>query len=271
MSTMTRQLDTPLQMMIHLATEAQAENKENVQKTIFKMKSAEEFNDKVKALGGVKKVDLAQTYSFLLSTTVEDPRVAKLTQPGLQKMIARRCTQLMPQWCFPCEGKLFYSKRGEVPDVICRRCQRGACPSCFDHEAVMQLNKFRYLCKECDDIVNDGVGEERLLPSDLDKNYAKKNKEKNAKKAEVPEKSGNQGDVEVMHPPGQKVSSDSDSEDSVKEMIEDDDSEAEDELSILQRQKNKKLLELRKNEKKTRQKEENKEKSKKKESVCPHL
>ena len=74
-----------------------------------------------------------------------------------------------------------------------------------------------------------------------------------------------------MHTPVQKVSSDSDSEDSVKEMIEDDDSEAEDELSILQRQKNKKLLELRKNEKKTRQKEENEEKSKKKETVCPHL
>ena len=88
-----RELDTSEKMYVHLSTEARAEDKENVKKTIYKMKNSESFEKKVKSLSGVLNVDLAQTYAFLLTTTPDDPRVAKLTQPGLQKMIARRCTQ----------------------------------------------------------------------------------------------------------------------------------------------------------------------------------
>ena len=104
-----REPDTPLQMMINLGTETNAEGRENVQKTILRMKSADSFQDKVKSLSGVLKTDLVQTFAFLLATDIEDARVIKLTMPGLHKMIALRVFQLMPQVCFPvCKGALFW-------------------------------------------------------------------------------------------------------------------------------------------------------------------
>ena len=80
---MARELDTPEKMFIHLSTEARVENKESIEKAIYKMKSADSFDDKVKSLRGFLKADLALTYAFLLNTTTEDKRVTKLTQPGL--------------------------------------------------------------------------------------------------------------------------------------------------------------------------------------------
>ena len=272
---MTRELDNSTQMTIHLATEATAEDKENVQKTIYKTKSAESFDEKLKALSGSLKADLALTYAFLLDSNLEDPRVAKLTQPGLQKMIAVRLTQLMPQRCFPCRDRLFYYKRGESPVVECRRCKRGACGECYGQEDVRQMTKFRFLCRECDDIVHEDMGEGRLLSSDFDKAWAKKNPEKNpGKEKEQPEKEApktKEKEATLEEPvdrPSQK-----DLFDETVEEIESSESEPEDEEAILQRQKNKKLLEKKSDEKKVKQKERrnNDTKSKKKETVCPHL
>ena len=128
-------------MMIHLSTEARAEDKEKEQKTFYWMKASEDYDAKVKALSGALKADLTLTYAFLLDTNIEKPKVAKLTQPGLQKMVALRSSQLMPQWCFPCGGQLFHFRRGEAPLITCRRCKRGACATCFDQEAVRQMTK----------------------------------------------------------------------------------------------------------------------------------
>ena len=261
-------------MTIHLATEAQAEEKENVQKTIYKTKSSESFDDKVKALSGSLKVDLALTYAFLLDSNLEDPRVAKLTQPGLQKMVALRLTQLMPQWCFPCGGNLFYFKRGEAPLVECRRCKRGACSDCYGQECIRQLTKFRYLCKECDDIVHEDMGEDRLLPSDFDKAWAKKNAGKKiaVQEKEIPENvkevTKDKADEATLKEAAVRPSQKDLFEDTVEE-IASDESEPEDEEAILQRHKNKTLLEKRRDEKKQKQKDD--KDSKKKETVCPHL
>ena len=78
--------ETDEQMMIDLATQAK-DLPGNVENTIYRMKSAQNFQAKVKSLGGVLKADLISTYAFLLNTTLEDPMIARLTQPGLQKMI----------------------------------------------------------------------------------------------------------------------------------------------------------------------------------------
>ena len=274
----TKELDTPTQMTIHLATEAMAENKETVQKTIYKTKSSQSFDDKVKALGGSLKADLALTYAFLLDSNVEDPKVAKLTQPGLLKMIALRLTQLMPQFCFPCGGKLFYFKRGEEPLVDCRRCRRGACPECYNQDAVRQLTNFRYLCKECDEIVHDDMGEGRLLANDFDKTWAKKNPEKisaqenndDQEKNSVKEKRTPEIVKETLQESAERPSQKDLFDESVEE-IEREESEQEDEDSIMERQKNKKLLEKKRDVKKLKKKENNETKTKKKETVCPHL
>ena len=256
----TKELDTPTQMTIHLATEATAEDKDNVQKTIYKTKSSDSFDDKVKALSGSLKVDLALTYAFLLDSNIDDSRVAKLTQPGLLKMIALRLTQLMPQRCFPCRDQLFYFKRGEAPLVECRRCKRGACPECYSQEAVRHLTNFRYLCKECDEIVHDDMGEGRLMAADFDKAWAKRNPEKNGaeenktteKEDEAPKNKDNAATVQNDKSPERPSQKDLFAE-SVEE-IASDESEAEDEDTILQRQKNKKLLEKKRDEKKLKKK-----------------
>ena len=266
------ELDTSEKMMIHLSTEARAEDKEKEEKTIYRMKASEDYDDKVKALNGALKADLALTYAFLLDTSIDDPRVAKLTQPGLQKMVALRCTQLVPQWCYPCGGKLFHFSRGEAPVVTCRRCKRGACSTCYGQEAVRQMTKYRYLCQECDDIVNDDVGEGRLLTSDFDKAWARKNASKTAPEKTNPKKDATKNDKdettleEVVEEPSQKDMF----QDSVEEVTSNE-SGPEDEESVLQR--NAKLLEKKKEEKKLKQKEkkENDSKTKKKETICPHL
>ena len=290
------ELDTAEKMMIHLSTEARAEDKGKEEKTIYKMKSADDFDSKVKALGGVLKADLALTYAFLLDTNIEDTRVAKLTTPGLQKMIALRCSQLTPQWCFPCGGKPFHFSRGEVPVIECRRCKRGACPKCFSQEDVRHLTKFRHLCKECDEIVHDDMGEGRLLTSDFDKAWAKKNAGKTAAEKTNPEKEApkDDGDEPTLEEaektsPEKEASKDDGDEPTLEEAaprpsqkdmfqtsgeeIKSSESNAEDEEDILQRQKNKKLLEKRRDDKKLRQRENKKiqPNQKKKDTVCPHL
>ena len=189
---MARELNTPEKMFIHLSTEARAENKENIEKTIYKMKSGFRTEGQVTRGrgGGVLKADLAQTNAVVLNSTTEDPRVAKLTQPGIQKMIAMRCDQLMPQWCFPCNGRLFYSRRGEDSLVTCRRCKRGACPACLDQNEVSKFFNSRNLCKECDDITQNDSGEGKLFKSDFDKTWDKKNlakEERKEKEKKTPE------------------------------------------------------------------------------------
>ena len=98
--------DTDKKMLVDLRTQAK-DLPGNVEKTIYKMKSTMDFKEKVKALGGVTKDDLAHTYAFLIDSTIDDSNVAQLKQEGLKKMISLRIYQLMPQFCFTHNGKLF--------------------------------------------------------------------------------------------------------------------------------------------------------------------
>ena len=127
-------------------------------------------------LAGADKADLKRTYSFLLATSEEDPRVAKLKVEKLRIMINVRIIELMPMYCKRCNsGKPHYTMVGEVPKVSCRRCRKQACPSCYGEEERMQaVNKWKYLCEDCDEIVSKETGEEALEAKYLDKAFMKR-------------------------------------------------------------------------------------------------
>ena len=101
-------------MLIKLATEAEILKLENVGKTIYLIK-ASTYDENVKRLIKASTDDLKRTYAFLLATTVEDPRVARLKMEGLRMMVVTRIIELMPMNCMPCNtGKAFYPERGKV-------------------------------------------------------------------------------------------------------------------------------------------------------------
>ena len=163
---------------MHLATEDKEH--ENVDKTIYMIKTGNSFEQNEKALGGASKDDLKRTYAFLLATTVDDPRVAKLKVDGLRAMLMARISELLPQYCTPCGNtRPFYPRRDEVPMVSCRRCRKMACPTCYgEQEKQAAINKWIYLCKNCDDMVSKETGEGRLEPKHVNKVYMKKMSEK---------------------------------------------------------------------------------------------
>ena len=90
--------------------------------------------------------DLKRTYAFLLATTVDDPRVAKLKVDGLRAMLMARISELLPQYCTPCgKTRPFYPRRDEVPMVSCRRCRKMAYPTCCgEQEKQVAINKYQF-------------------------------------------------------------------------------------------------------------------------------
>ena len=144
-------------MLICLATEGK--ELENVSKTIYMIKSEDDFFKNVANLKRAKAPELRRTLAFLLATTEEDERVARLYSSGLRKMIMVRAKQLMPKYCKPCNtGKPYYYMRGEVSLVTCVRCKSGACPTCYTGRE----SKWRYLCEECEPVVSSDMGYDRL-------------------------------------------------------------------------------------------------------------
>ena len=111
----------------------------------------------------------------------DDKKITKLKHLGIRKMIWHRLTQLMPQMCLPCKGKIHFLKPGEEANVVCRRCKKETCPSCYpqDEEQVLEarevLRKYKYLCDECDKEVEKHTGINRLEPEDFRKEKGKKN------------------------------------------------------------------------------------------------
>ena len=91
-------------------------------------------------------------------------------------MINVRIIELMPLYCKRCNsGKPHYAMVGEVPKVSCRRCRKQACPSCYGEEERLQaVNKWKYICEDCDEIVSKETGEEALEAKYLDKAFMKK-------------------------------------------------------------------------------------------------
>ena len=66
-----KQPENDQEMLMHLATEGKEH--ENVDKTIYMIKTGNSFEQNEKALGGASKDDLKRTYAFLLATTVDNP------------------------------------------------------------------------------------------------------------------------------------------------------------------------------------------------------
>ena len=177
------------EMLVSLATAAGAMGLEKVNTTLYKIKTGGTFNENVKNLSDkdISREDLRRTYAFLLATTEEDSRVAKLKLEGLRIMINVRVLEIMPTWCKTCvSDKPFYPMRGETPKVQCLRCRKSACPSCYGEEARLQAstNRWVYLCGGCKvQVEKEGTGEAALDPKHLDKKYMIK-QAKEAKEAE---------------------------------------------------------------------------------------
>jgi GTP-binding protein EngB required for normal cell division len=172
--------ENDLEMLSYLATEANQMKLENVDKTIYQIKMKDSLEQNGRNLSEMKKEELRRTYAFLLATTEDDPRVAKLKLEGLKIMTMVRVLELRPAQCRTCDsGKAFFPRRDEVPKVSCRRCRRPACPHCYGEEEKQQArHKWRYLCTTCDDLVCKETGEAALDPKHLDKAYMKKHAKK---------------------------------------------------------------------------------------------
>ena len=165
-------------MLRKLATEGNSQ--EMVGNVLLKVKMQENYEQNLKNLGVFKLEDLRRTYAFLLAISDDDERVIKLKHLGIRKMIWHQLTKLMPQVCLPCRGTIYSLRPGEEANVVCRRCKKGACPSCYPQgeeqglEAREVLMKYKYLCDECDEEVEKHTGINRLEPEDFRKEKAKK-------------------------------------------------------------------------------------------------
>ena len=163
------------QRIMNLQTEAEDED---VTKVLFKIKSTAYFEENVTNLSktGKEMVTvkmLRSALAFLHDTTVDDRRVAILHKSGLCKMIMVRIYQLAPQFCDKCM-KFHYTMRGQVPVISRLRCGTGACPAYYKREENPTLKKWKYICEECETIVQNDMGFGRLDKKDWDQEYDKK-------------------------------------------------------------------------------------------------
>ena len=146
--------------LIKLATEAASIKLDVVAETLYKIKARDSRTQNVKNLGNkAKQNELALTYAFLMNTEEKDEEVTKFNMIGLQNMIMNRVKQLMPVGCPKC-NQVYVNERQGAPQVTCRMCGVGACPDCFSSEE--RKNRWTFLCRSCDKIVTNMMGEEAL-------------------------------------------------------------------------------------------------------------
>ena len=247
------------QMLRSLQTEAR--EREMVGDVLFKVTWKDNFEENVKNLSTMKLEDLRRTYAFLMDCSEEEERITELKHLGIRKMLMHRLIQLMPQVCLPCNGAVHYLRPGEEANVVCRRCKKAACPTCYPQgeekvlEAREVLMRYKYLCEECDVEVEKHSGVNRLDASDFRKEKSKK-------------KTTNETITISEEPAEEKDDADDEKEEENNEENEENDGNLENDNEFAEANKKVKGNETKSKKETAAKKEKPKEKVKK---ICHHL
>ena len=109
-----------------------ADAPDELRHVLMKVKMAISKNDSIKSLGATSiNVDmLSKTLSYIMDIQVNDETITRLLKEGKKEMIVRELINLMPLPCVTCNQDAEF-QIGDKPQVRCRRCNRGACVTCF--------------------------------------------------------------------------------------------------------------------------------------------
>ena len=170
--------------LCNLITQASGAGNKEVAKVIGCIKAEDSFEKNVANMKREKEKELRATLGFMLNCKEDDDRVARLRVAGLRKIIMWRALQLDPRQCRTCNS-FYHYERTEEPEVKCRRCSSGACPTCFPQTERHRTNKWSYLCDGCGPEVEKDMGYERLAMGDFDPKYDEKKKDDEDEEADT--------------------------------------------------------------------------------------
>ena len=192
-TTTTKMPTTPEEMLVYLRHHAKGE--EDIEKTVFKVKMNQTWDESYKALNEQSREKLAKTFAYLKNLEdAKEEEVAKLSKDGLRVMVLPRLQELMPELCQPCHKTHFY-ERTETPMVCCVRCNKGACRDCYQSNPGAGRS-FYYLCSTCEKFVSTNIGDKALTSNHLLKK-PKVSKKKPAAKETLEESTKPEAEEEV--------------------------------------------------------------------------
>ena len=186
-------------LSMYLTMAKNSPNSEAIIKTLSLVKHSVTYNQNLKNLTKAGQKELKKTLGFLLACDENDEEITKFKVEGLRIATMETLLRLMPTFCEVCKDEEpFVVFPGDVPRVTCIRCDKAACPRCYNGEDI-EKDSICYICSTCKDLVSKQAGIDAIEDKFLKKkSISRKGEESNDDVN--PESEDLEDDIEEINP-----------------------------------------------------------------------